>query len=208
MTRGVDFDADRMTLTIDMPLGGDAIVLFSPTIQTRVYELGIGVLGNVRSIVKSLIPRSLSMIACNPPQHHEAQPPFALACSEINELVNQGSLPPAINWSALIDRCSGNAAFALRALKVFESTGQERLNDIQRSVADADFDRIAWFAHALAGIAGMLDAERLCDLAVELDASAHARDLTRATQLADQLQSEMQRCLSEIPNIRARAASN
>lgn len=144
------------------------------------------------------------MIASKPPQHHEPQAPFVVASSEIAELVHQGTLPPAINWSALIDRCSGNTAFALRALKVFGSTGQERSDEIQRAVADADFDRLAWSAHALAGIAGMLDAERLCDLSVKLDASARARNLTRATQLADQLQSEMQRCLSEIPNIRAR----
>lgn len=147
------------------------------------------------------------MIACPPTQRHEAQAPFALACSEIDALVNQATLPPAINWPALIDRCSGNAAFAVQVLKVFASTGQERSDDIKRCVVGADFDQIARLAHALAGVAGMLDAERLCDLARQLDVSARAYDLDCVTRISDQLQSELQRCLSEIPNICARAAS-
>lgn len=147
------------------------------------------------------------MITCHSPNCQESQSPFALESSEIDALVDQAALPPAINWPALIDRCSGNTDFAIRALTVFESTGQERSDDIQRSVAAADFDRIAWSAHALAGIAGMLDAERLFELARKLDAAAHACDLARTTQIADQLQSEMRRCLFEISIICARAES-
>jgi Amt family ammonium transporter len=147
------------------------------------------------------------MIACQPSPTHEVQSRFALESSEVDALVNQ-ALPPAINWPALIDRCFGNVEFAIEVLKVFESTGQARSGEIERSVAAADFDRIMRDAHSLAGVAGMLDAERLCDFARQLDASARARDLARATQLAVQLQSELQRCLSEIPDLCARSASN
>jgi len=48
-----------------------------------------------------------------------------------------------------------------------------------------------------------LAADRLRKLAADLEAAAHTRDLTQLASLAEHIQAEMQRCLSEIPNIRA-----
>ena len=143
------------------------------------------------------------MIAPMPSRLRDDLRQFVLPPAEFSELLNQTRLPPAINMPALIERCMGNVEFALKLLKEFESTGHERATDINQSVANADFAAIKRFAHGLQGVAGMLDAERLCELAGELNAAAHVRDVPRVTSLANQLETEMQRCLSEIPNIRA-----
>ena len=150
---------------------------------------------------------SHQMIAPLPSRLRNDQLQFDLPPTEFSELLNQTRLSPAINMPALIDRCNDNVEFALLLLKEFESTAHERATDIHQSVANADFTAIERFAHGLQGVAGMLDAEKLCELAGELNAAAHVRDLTGTTSLGTQLETEMQRCLSEIPNIRAGSQS-
>ena len=146
---------------------------------------------------------SHQMIAPRPSRLRNDQLQFVLPPTEFSELLNQTRLPPAINLPALIERCMGDVEFALILLKEFESTGHERATNIHQSVANADFAAIERFAHGLQGVAGMMDAERLCELAGELNAAAHGRDWPSVTSFAKQLETEMQRCLSEIPNIRA-----
>ena len=147
------------------------------------------------------------MIAPLPSRLPNDQLPFVLPPTEFSELLNQTRLPPAINLPALIERCSDNVEFALLLLKEFESTGHQRATDIHQSVANADFAAIERVAHGLRGVAGTLDAEKLCELAGELNAAAHVRNLNGVTSFANQLETEMQRCLSEIPNIRASSQS-
>jgi HPt (histidine-containing phosphotransfer) domain-containing protein len=128
---------------------------------------------------------------------------FVLPKADLASLLNQTQLPSPINWPALVQHCLGNTAFALELLSEFDSTGHERMAELNRCVATSDFVAVAESAHSLRGVAGILAAERLSELASELEGAVPTRDLTRVSSLAERLQTEMHRCLLEIPKILA-----
>lgn len=113
----------------------------------------------------------------------------------------------AIDFEQFLRQCVGNTNFATSLLNIFEQTCESRRAKFNGAVIEDRNDVIAHEAHALKGVAGILAANKLTDLCVELQAAAEATDWFRIRNLIESLHHEMQRVIDCIPYIRALGSS-
>ncbi len=107
---------------------------------------------------------------------------------------------------ALLDRCMGDAATVRLILDEFEPQARGDLAEITRLAKCGDCAQMARVAHALKGASGMVSAEALADVALELERIGKAGVFSDQDQLLNQLDHEVRRCLDYLPTVRAALA--
>jgi Amt family ammonium transporter len=107
-----------------------------------------------------------------------------------------------IDAESLMARCFGNVEFAESLLDELESTGVERLQEIQRYANEQNTVATADAAHALKGAAGILCAETVQKISAEIERRGRSSDVGDLESLVSDLASEMHRCLSSLPQLR------
>lgn len=139
----------------------------------------------------------------------ECAPAEALL-QEINDLLespaidSRDRLPaPPFDRVRLLERCLDNLEFALVLLDEFETTSESRLSGFRTALAEQDRGAIAFKAHALKGVVGILAADALKATCSRLEAAANAADWDKTRDLIQQLEQEMQEAIDFIPHIRA-----
>ncbi|HUP77291.1 MAG TPA: Hpt domain-containing protein [Pirellula sp.] len=98
--------------------------------------------------------------------------------------------------------------FALTLLSELEANGMRYIESISQHVASRKLADAGDVAHSLKGAAGILGAEVLRVTAGEIESAAHANVMESTTLLVEELRQEMERCLQQIPKIRAGAFIN
>jgi HPt (histidine-containing phosphotransfer) domain-containing protein len=118
------------------------------------------------------------------------------------------SLPMPIAMDTFLTHCMGNLEFAQSLLSVFENDLPGYADQIVLKAREGNAKTLAEAAHALKGTAGIIAAEPLRLLAKTIESAGKAGDLTEVTSLVKQLDSEVQRCLKAIPELRERLISS
>jgi len=113
---------------------------------------------------------------------------------------------PPIDYDELLERCLGRAGFVAGILGKFEQKAQADVAALAESVRAGDAERIAFLAHAMKGAAANLSAKALRQAAFELETLARSGDLSQAEPALLRLQTELRRCLDDLPALAARAA--
>jgi|GEM_PF-4386072 len=109
----------------------------------------------------------------------------------------------AIDSEQLLRQCVGNLSFATSLLCMFEESSESRLASFDRALQEQRTDVIANGAHALKGIAGILAANKLTAVCLELESAAEEADWNCLRNLVETLHHEMQRVINCIPDIQA-----
>ena len=107
------------------------------------------------------------------------------------EPLDDGEAP--IDFGALVERCSSDAAFAARVLAKFRDRALEDLDEIEQALEAGEADALAELAHRFKGAAANLSAEPAREQALQLETAARAGDLAAAAPIAQQLRREAQR---------------
>jgi signal transduction histidine kinase/CheY-like chemotaxis protein/HPt (histidine-containing phosphotransfer) domain-containing protein len=115
-----------------------------------------------------------------------------------------GSLPPIV-VDTLLERCMNSLTTINAVLAKFEVQAKRDVEQIQRSIADQDAAATARTAHALKGAAGIVAAERLSNIASELERMCRAQQLDAVSQQLAELCEETRRCVEYLPQTRALA---
>ncbi|MCA9007739.1 MAG: response regulator, partial [Planctomycetaceae bacterium] len=109
---------------------------------------------------------------------------------------------PAIDSTALMNFCSGNMELINSLLDELESSGTERITQIQKSANTSDARGVAEAAHSLKGASSILCAKKLKELSSAIEQAGEAAELTEITILIEEVAEEMQRCLDDLPRLR------
>lgn len=111
-----------------------------------------------------------------------------------------GSAP--INAESLLKRCMGKLDFAISLLEDFESTAQERVEEIRKNSEEQNADGMALAAHSLKGVAGIVCATSLQHLSAKIEHVCHAVNLEGVEPLIQELSIEMKRFFDSLPQLR------
>ncbi|MCA9019727.1 MAG: response regulator [Planctomycetaceae bacterium] len=109
---------------------------------------------------------------------------------------------PSIDSAALMKFCSGNLELISSLLDELESSGTERITQIQKSANTSDARGVAEAAHSLKGASSILCAKKLKELSSAIEQAGEAAELTEITILIEEVAEEMQRCLDDLPRLR------
>ena len=86
-------------------------------------------------------------------------------------------------------------------IKTFESDAPNVLERIGQSIAAADAGEATGLAHSLKGMAANLSADKLREVAAQLEEMGRAGDLGNASACLEHLRSELGRCLGYVPEL-------
>lgn len=111
-------------------------------------------------------------------------------------------LPPPISMRLITEQCLGNSQFALKLLAEFETTVQDRMAAIEKESSLLNLEKVAPIAHSLAGVASILAADPISDIACRLQTAAEDNNLFLATDLIVQMRQETDRIISYLPHFR------
>ena len=106
--------------------------------------------------------------------------------------------PQAPEWAALLSRCGDDEDLARELVDMFLQEAPRLLLDLQTGIRNADAALVARAAHTLKSSAGYFGDEPLVTRARELETTAAAGDLTRASSLHDQLTTTVERLLERL----------
>lgn len=109
---------------------------------------------------------------------------------------------PPINIRLITQQCLGSSQFALKLLAEFELTAAERMGAIEKESSALNLEKVGQIAHSLAGVASILAADTLSDIACRLQNAAEEQNLTLATDLILQLRHETDRVINYLPQFR------
>lgn len=98
----------------------------------------------------------------------------------------------------------GNASFALALLAELDASGKPQVDAVVLHAIIGQPDLAAEAAHSLNGAAAIIGAEALRRIAIEIEAAGRAGDASLLLDLLPDLRSEMDRCLTYIPTLRAK----
>lgn len=113
-----------------------------------------------------------------------------------------------LDTGLLTEQCLGNSTFAISLLGEFEKTAQDRTVAIEAQLRLGNLAKIAEIAHSLAGVAAILAAEPLSQVACRLQRTAEENDVPQTNDLIRRLREETNRLLEYIPLVRAKAEQN
>lgn len=102
---------------------------------------------------------------------------------------------PVLDYDALLERCTGDAELAKRAVTLFQKRFADDLLHIENRIHAADAETTARLAHALKGTAANLSAEALREVLVRLEAAACSADLAGASACLAELRTQWDRFL-------------
>ncbi|MEQ9069116.1 MAG: Hpt domain-containing protein, partial [Gimesia chilikensis] len=109
----------------------------------------------------------------------------------------------AIDTAALMELCSGNLELIESLLDELESSGEMRVAHIREHADQGNARGVAEAAHSLKGATSILCAASLQQLSQEIEQTGTEDHLENIDALIDELSTEMQRCLRELPQVRA-----
>jgi Amt family ammonium transporter len=114
----------------------------------------------------------------------------------------RAGMPPdgsgAVDGDALRKRLDGDGELVRQVLSKFHEVATVDVEMLQKSVAAADAEQIAHFAHRFKGAAGYIAADSLRELAADLEATARASDLSGAEAMLRAFRGELDQCLEYI----------
>ncbi|QDT27763.1 Signal transduction histidine-protein kinase BarA [Gimesia panareensis] len=108
----------------------------------------------------------------------------------------------AIDTESLLELCSGNLELIDSLLDELESTGEDRVTQIRKQAEQDNALGVAEAAHSLKGATSILCATSLQQLSKEIELAGKEDHLENIEALIKTLSEEMQRCLSELPQVR------
>ena len=124
-----------------------------------------------------------------------------------HKLQDVAATPPPVDTEVLLSHCMGNISFALALLGELEANGKQQVDAIALHVAAGDPEAVAEAAHSLKGGAAIIGAEPLRELAAEVEAAGRAGEPSLLLDMVQDLRDEMDRCLTFIPILRAKAVA-
>jgi HPt (histidine-containing phosphotransfer) domain-containing protein len=83
----------------------------------------------------------------------------------------------------------------------FISDGAERIRILKNSLAEHDSDRLRKTAHALKGASSTIGAQRMADIALQLEMLATTTPMTEASTLAAQIETEFECVKAELAKL-------
>jgi|GEM_PF-1659086 len=111
---------------------------------------------------------------------------------------------PPIEWSSFLHRCLDKPTLAAKVMGKFEEKAHADVEQIHISIQAGDADRIALLAHAMKGAAANLSAESLRLAAATLEQMGRTNTLDDVTHQFNMLQEEVERCLVQIAQEKAK----
>ena len=113
--------------------------------------------------------------------------------------------PPPIDAETLFKRWAGMPELVKTILGKFEAQAGPDLERLEQSIAAGDAGETQRLAHGLKGAAGYIAADRVRELAAQLEAMGRDAELAGAEACLEQLRDELAQCLASIPQVLARA---
>jgi len=107
-----------------------------------------------------------------------------------------------ISAASFLDRCFGNLELAELLLDELESTGIQRLEEIQEYGTHRDDLIVSELSHTLKGVAGILCAAEIEKVASDLEQAAVSSNTREVESCISHLDREMHRCLDFLPELR------
>jgi signal transduction histidine kinase/AmiR/NasT family two-component response regulator/HPt (histidine-containing phosphotransfer) domain-containing protein len=109
--------------------------------------------------------------------------------------------PSAVDQERLLDRCLGDWTLLSRLAEKFESRSQKTWDQLHAGIVAGDAPEVARLAHAMKGAAANLSANRVAQLAEQIESLGQVADLGSAERVLSQLKQELAICHSELNNI-------
>ena len=97
-----------------------------------------------------------------------------------------------VDLSRLAQDFGDDHEFLREIYTVYLEDCKERVEQLKKSITDNDPQKCSHFAHALKGASANVGANRVRDVAFELELAAYASDLSQAEAMFDRLQLEFQ----------------
>ena len=111
------------------------------------------------------------------------------------------TMGPPIEAKTLLTQCMGSETLALMLLSELENSGRETVQIICQSMMEQDFEAAREAAHSLKGAAGIIGAERLRELAAQLENAGKQGRIREMEEYTEPLRDEMKRCLEFLPRL-------
>ncbi|MEI8194382.1 MAG: response regulator [Phycisphaerae bacterium] len=108
-----------------------------------------------------------------------------------------------IDIDVLFQHCLGDLAFLAKILQVAKTEIPGLVECISEHLTAGASQQVTLAAHSLKGATGQIGARTLQSLAADIEACGRAGDLDRAGRQLAELQQEVQRCLTFIPQVPA-----
>jgi PAS domain S-box-containing protein len=103
-----------------------------------------------------------------------------------------------VDYDALLARCMGDPAFAMRVAQKFQVSSRVAWDNLLAGFKAGDAAGTARFAHSIKGAASNMSANKLTDLARKIEELGKAGDLSVADEIVTQLGVELDRCHAEL----------
>lgn len=131
--------------------------------------------------------------------------------SQCSSHADQTPVPPGrpcpqtapINRAVLLEQCMGEPRLAAMVLERFESQLRSDYSQITEAIRARDMTRLPQVLHALKGTAGAVGAQRLYQLAAEMEAHARAGQMEPVLGEGPEVCREVQSCLTCAESLRA-----
>ena len=122
----------------------------------------------------------------------DSTPPEEEATGSVFPAVSYAEVVP-VDFDTALDRFDGDQGFMMEMFKEYKDHLPGRLEEIHATLRDGDASRLARLAHNLKGISLNFSAEPVADLALKLEEIGKSENLTGASVLIDQLDTEVHR---------------
>jgi len=109
---------------------------------------------------------------------------------------------PPIDAQVLFSRCLGNVSLAMALVSELESSGSQQVNAMMQCAAAGNMIEAAEGAHSLKGAAAILGAQALSEKSAHAEAAGRDGQAEELLKLLQELDEEMNRCLTYIPKLR------
>ncbi|XZE19837.1 PAS domain S-box protein [Pirellulaceae bacterium SH449] len=116
-------------------------------------------------------------------------------CTVESDSTEDSDQRPINQVAFLEERCLGDLDFAISLLESFANTCAQRTDEIRRAVETRDPQSAGAAAHSLKGCAGIVYAEKLVQLASQIESAGHVGDLQEIADQLDDLLKESSNCL-------------
>lgn len=113
-----------------------------------------------------------------------------------------GDAEPPIRTGELMVRCMGDLAFAETLLQSFEKDSKVRLQGLMGHLDRHETQAAGEVAHALKGMAGIVAAWRVQEIAANVETAGNAGKLEEMQVLVESLRNEIDCCLAYLPTVR------
>jgi HPt (histidine-containing phosphotransfer) domain-containing protein len=105
----------------------------------------------------------------------------------------------SIDVDALLGRCLQDPSFATELLEKFGKRASEDVGRLRAGLAAGDFAAAERLAHNLKAVAAHVSADKLRDIAFEMEQAGAQHDLQFMEQQLTLLDEEVRRCTASIP---------